>query len=34
MIPIPHALALSVWTIALVASLVRRGSGYNIWEAS
>ena len=32
MIPIPHVLALSIWTVALVASLVRRGTGYNLWD--
>jgi hypothetical protein len=28
----PVALALSAWTIALVAALVRRGTGSNLWE--
>lgn len=32
MIPISICFALSTWTIALVASLVRRGTGYNLWD--
>lgn len=33
MLSISAALALSVWTLALVAAIVRRGTGTNIWEA-
>jgi len=32
MIPIPACFALTIWTVALVASLVRRGTGYNLWD--
>ena len=32
MIPISACFALSTWTLALVASVVRLGTGSNLWE--
>ena len=32
MLSVPTALTLSVWTVALVAAIVRRGTGHNLWS--